>query len=42
MSQVGYDTFAMVVSFINISWESTHVTIGIFEVHDNAHVTMAN
>jgi hypothetical protein len=40
MSHVSYDTFAMVVSFINTSWEFTHVTIGIFEVHDIASVTM--
>jgi hypothetical protein len=31
MPHIGYDTFAMVVSFINISWESTHVTIGILK-----------
>jgi hypothetical protein len=39
-AHVGYDTFAMVVSFINISWQSTHVTIGIFEVHDITSVVM--
>ncbi len=40
MFHVGYDIFAMVVSIIKTSWESTHMTIGIFEVHDIASVTM--
>jgi hypothetical protein len=32
MSCVGFDTFAIVVSFINVSWEQCHVSIGNFEV----------
>jgi len=40
MFHIGYDTFAMVVNFINISWESTHVTIGIFQVDDIISVGM--
>jgi hypothetical protein len=31
MSCIDYDTFAMVVNFINSSWEPTHATIGGFE-----------
>jgi hypothetical protein len=42
MSYVGFDTFVIVVSFINALWEQFHVTIGIFEVHNIASVTMAN
>jgi hypothetical protein len=30
MSCVGYDTFAMVVNFINSFWDPTHVTVGVF------------
>jgi hypothetical protein len=26
----GFDTFAIIVNFINISWEPCHVTIKIF------------
>ncbi len=40
--QVGYDTFAMVINFINSSWEPTHVIVRIFEVHNTTNVTMEN
>jgi hypothetical protein len=39
---VNFDTFAMVVSFINTSSEPTHVTIGNFEIHNIASVAMVN
>jgi len=42
MSCVGFDTFDIVVSFINALWEQFHVTMGIFEVHNIASVAMAN
>jgi hypothetical protein len=42
MSCVGFDTIAIVVSFINVSWEQCHVSIGNFEVHNTASVAMAN
>jgi hypothetical protein len=42
MSCVGFDTFAIVMSFINTSWEPCHVTIGIFEVHNTISATMAD
>jgi hypothetical protein len=38
----GFNTFAIVVSFINASWEQFHVTIGIFVVHNIASVAMEN
>jgi hypothetical protein len=42
MSHVGHDTFAMVVNFLNDSWEPSHVTMGIFEVQNTTSATMAN
>jgi hypothetical protein len=42
MFHAGFDTFVMVVSLINTSWEPTHVIIGIFEIHNITHVAMAN
>jgi hypothetical protein len=42
MSCVNFDTFAIVVSFINISWKPYHVTIWIFEVHNIESVAIAN
>jgi hypothetical protein len=42
MSFANFDTFVIVVSFINISWEPCQLTIGIFEVHNIARATMAN
>jgi hypothetical protein len=40
MSRVGYDTFVMVVSFINSFWEPTHVTVRVFEVQNIIDGTM--
>jgi hypothetical protein len=42
MSCVGFHTFVIVVSFINVSWEPCHVTIGIFEIHNTTNATIAN
>ncbi len=42
MSCVGFDTFDIVVSFINALWEQFHVIMGIFEIHNIASVAMAN
>jgi hypothetical protein len=42
MSCGGHDTFVMVVSFINNLWKPTHVTMGIFEVHNTTITAMAN
>jgi hypothetical protein len=38
---VGFDTFVIIVSFINISWEPCRVTIEIFEIHNIVGATMA-
>jgi hypothetical protein len=42
MSCVGHKTFAMVISFINVSWEFIHVIVGIFEVLHIVGATMEN
>jgi hypothetical protein len=42
MSCVRHDIFAMVVSFLNDSWEPNHVTMGIFDIQNTACATMAN
>jgi hypothetical protein len=42
MTHAGFNAFAIIVSFIDASWESCHVTIGIFEIHNIVSVAMAN
>ncbi len=42
MSYVHFDTFVMVMNFVNLSWDPTHVTIGIIELHNTIDATMAN
>jgi len=42
MSRVGYDTFVMVVSFINSFWEPIHMTVRVFEVQNTTNGTMEN
>jgi hypothetical protein len=42
MFHMNFDTFVIIVSFINASWEPCHVIIGIFEVHYTTGVAMAN
>ncbi len=39
---VNFDTFAIIVSFINISQEPSYDTIGIFEIYNIIGVTMTN
>jgi hypothetical protein len=39
---VSFDTFVMVVNFINISSKPTPVIVGIFEVHNITSATVAN
>jgi hypothetical protein len=41
MSHGGFDTFFLVVNYINRQWISCHVIIRIFEVHDIVGVAMA-
>jgi hypothetical protein len=40
MSQKGFDTFALVVNYINKKWEPCHVTMGNFYVHETSRATM--
>jgi len=40
MSCEGFDTFALVVNYINSKCEPCHITIGIFEVHETSIVAM--
>ncbi len=42
MCRASFDAFTMVVSFINTSWEPTHVAIRIFEIHNIAGATITN
>ncbi len=42
MSYVHFDTFAMVMNFINPSWDPTHMTIGIIEPDNIIDATMEN
>jgi len=42
MFHMSFDTFVIILSFINTSREPCHVTIGIFEVHNTTSVPMAN
>ena len=41
MSRAGFDTFALVVNFIDDCWEPRHVTVGLFEAHDTSGVAIA-
>jgi hypothetical protein len=40
MSRRGFDTFVLVVNFINKKSEPCHVNVGIFEVHETLKVAM--
>jgi len=35
-----FDTFMLVVNYINKKWEPCHTTMGIFEVHETMWATM--
>jgi hypothetical protein len=39
MLHVGYETFAMVINFIDSSLEPIHVTIDIFELFEEQNIT---
>jgi len=36
-----FDTFALVVNYINKKWKPCHITMGIFKVHEIMWATMA-
>ncbi len=40
MSKSGYDTFALVINFIKLSWIPCHITIGQFEARDTSGATL--
>jgi hypothetical protein len=33
--------FVLVINYLSDSWSHMHVTIGVFEVHENAWLSMA-
>jgi hypothetical protein len=41
MSRGGFYTFALILNYINKTWEPCHVIVGIFEVHKTLRATMA-
>jgi hypothetical protein len=41
MSRTSFDTFALVVNFLNWEWVPCHVTIGLFEALDTSGVALA-
>jgi hypothetical protein len=40
MSQGHFGTFIVVINYINKKWETCHITIGVFEVHETLRATM--
>jgi hypothetical protein len=40
MSRKGFDTFALIMNYINKKWEPCHVIVGIFEIHETLRVAM--
>jgi hypothetical protein len=40
MSQIGFDTFVLVVNYINKKWKPCHIIVGFFEVHETMGVAM--
>lgn len=40
ISQGGFDTFVLMVNYINKKWVPCHITMGIFEVHETLGVAM--
>jgi hypothetical protein len=40
MSCGGFDSFTLMVKYINSKWEPCHITINIFEVHEIFGVAM--
>ena len=41
MSRTGWDTFALVVNFIDDGWVPRHVTVGLFEAQDTSGAALA-
>jgi hypothetical protein len=41
MSRRGFDTFVLVMNYINKKWEPCYVVVGIFEVHETLKAAMA-
>ncbi len=41
MSWMSFDTFALVMNFLNLEWVPCHVTIGLFEALDISGVALA-
>jgi hypothetical protein len=42
MSKGAFDTFALVIIFLTLDWESKHVTLGLFEAKGTTRVNIAN
>jgi len=40
MPRKGFDTFMLVVNYTNQWWETCHIIVGIFEVHETLGVAM--
>jgi hypothetical protein len=41
MPQMNFDTFALVVNFLNREWVLYHVTIGLFEAPNTCGIALA-
>jgi len=41
MFQTGFDTFALVVNYMNKKWQPCHIIVDFFEVHETTKVPMA-
>jgi hypothetical protein len=41
MFQISFDTFALVVNYINKKWQPCHIIVGLFEVHETTRAIMA-
>ncbi len=40
MYRIGYDTFCMIMNFIDDTWQLHHVTIGLFEAPNTIRATL--
>jgi hypothetical protein len=40
MSRLGYDTFSLVINFINPGWVPCHIIVGLFEATNTFGVTL--
>jgi hypothetical protein len=41
MFKMGFDTFALVIKFINEDWVPYHVIVGLFEIRNSSRTTLA-